>query len=80
VTELPTTPPPSATTPSGEPSPTPHDPPAAGSSTPPRIPADGGPALPPDISWDETDEGWSERPDPSDDDRIRGEVPPHHVG
>jgi hypothetical protein len=79
VTELPATPPPGATPPD-EPSPKHQDPPAADSPTSPRSAADGGPALLPDISWDETDEGWSERPDPSDDDRIRGEVPPHHVG
>jgi hypothetical protein len=40
---------------------------------PPRPP---GPALP-DRSADETDIGWGDRPDPSDDDRLREDRPPH---
>jgi hypothetical protein len=36
--------------------------------------------LLPEVSRDETDEGWGERPDRSDDDRFLDEVPPHHVG
>jgi hypothetical protein len=36
--------------------------------------------LLPDVSRDETDEGWGERPDRSDDERLLDEVPPHHLG
>ncbi|RKS68563.1 hypothetical protein CLV35_3691 [Motilibacter peucedani] len=36
--------------------------------------------LLPDTTTDERDEGWGERPEPSDadDERLRREVPPHH--
>jgi hypothetical protein len=32
------------------------------------------------VSADETDEGWSEPPDRTDEDRLLGELPPHHLG
>jgi hypothetical protein len=55
--------------------------PAAGPSRPaPRIPrrrpADR-PVLP-DVTSDEQDVGWGDRPDPDDDERLLREVPPHH--
>jgi hypothetical protein len=58
------------------------DPPAAGQPAAPARPAAPVDAahLLPDVSRDETDEGWGERPDRSDDDRFLDEVPPHHVG
>jgi hypothetical protein len=46
------------------------------------VPADlGRPDQPvlPDISTDETADGWSE-PAEDDDERFLGEVPPHHRG
>jgi hypothetical protein len=64
------------------PAPEPPDQPAADRSPAPAgrtAPADAARLLP-DVSRDETDEGWSERPDRSDDDRLLDEVPPHHVG
>jgi hypothetical protein len=69
------------TPPTGRPSPEPADRPAADRPSPPRptTPADTSRLLP-DVSRDETDEGWGERPDRSDDDRFVDEVPPHHVG
>jgi hypothetical protein len=37
-----------------------------------------GEPLLPDVTADERDLGWGERPDPDDDDRLLREVPPHH--
>lgn len=34
--------------------------------------------LLPDVSSDEQDVGWGDRPEPDDDERLRREVPPHH--
>jgi hypothetical protein len=45
----------------------------------PRRPVDSARLLP-DVSADETDEGWGELPDRTDDDRLLGELPPHHIG
>ncbi|HEY6744623.1 MAG TPA: hypothetical protein VI357_02790 [Mycobacteriales bacterium] len=38
-----------------------------------------GPVLP-DVTSDEQDVGWGDRPDPDDDERLLREVPPHHGG
>lgn len=32
----------------------------------------------PDITSDEQDVGWGDRPEPDDDERLLREVPPHH--
>ncbi|MGH3277279.1 MAG: hypothetical protein ACRDNZ_23490 [Streptosporangiaceae bacterium] len=40
-------------------------------------PPDERPALP-QRSRDETEAGWSEPPEPDDDERLRAERPPHH--
>ena len=42
-----------------------------------RRPPNTGPVLPA-VTDDERDVGWSEPPEPDDDDRLRREVPPHH--
>jgi hypothetical protein len=42
-----------------------------------RRPPDTGPVLP-TVTDDERDVGWSEAPEPDDDERLRREVPPHH--
>ncbi len=44
-----------------------------------RPPADDAAVLP-DVTTDERDVGWGERPEPDDDDRYLREVPPHHGG
>ena len=36
-----------------------------------------GPVLP-DVTSDEQDVGWGDRPEPDDDERLLREVPPHH--
>jgi hypothetical protein len=36
-----------------------------------------GPVLP-DVTSDEQDIGWGDRPEPDDDERLLREVPPHH--
>ncbi|HEX9030303.1 MAG TPA: hypothetical protein VF834_00575 [Streptosporangiaceae bacterium] len=50
----------------------PQDPPVSASS----LPRDHTPALPVH-SRDDTDVGWSERPEPDDDERLYRERPPH---
>ena len=42
-----------------------------------RRPPSTGPVLP-TVTDDERDVGWSEAPEPDDDERLRREVPPHH--
>ncbi len=32
----------------------------------------------PDITRDEQDVGWGDRPEPDDDERLLRELPPHH--
>ena len=42
-----------------------------------RRPPNTGPVLP-TVTDDERDVGWSEAPEPDDDERLRRDVPPHH--
>jgi hypothetical protein len=56
-------------------------PPAAAAPRVRRRSADRRPSgepLLPDITADERDLGWGDRPDPEDDERLLREVPPHH--
>ncbi len=41
-----------------------------------RLPSTG-PVLP-DVTSDEQDIGWGDRPEPDDDERLLRDVPPHH--
>jgi hypothetical protein len=67
--------------PGSEPDATPMSHPADSPPGPaPRIarrPPSTRPVLP-DITSDEQDLGWGDRPEPDDDDRLLREVPPHH--
>jgi hypothetical protein len=53
------------------------DPAAANRPRIARRPPSTGPVLP-DVTDDERDVGWSEAPEPDDDERLLREVPPHH--
>jgi hypothetical protein len=63
--------------PEGAPVSHPADPPARSAPRIARRRPSNRPVLP-DVTSDEQDVGWGDRPEPDDDERLLRDVPPHH--